>query len=707
MAAGGPIDERNTDADVADSSSLERLLKPRAITIIGASPNSSSSRRLVSNIQRSGFTGKINLVNPSHAEIDGLAAYPDVGRIPGPLGTIVLLTGAEASIQSLGSVSERPDGVVVYGAINDDTLAAISAKTEGACVIGPQSTGFFSARSSLLCTTTPIPEPAVPGGLALLSQSGALLATVLRALWRRRVGVTTGISYGTARLTSLTELASDLLRSRAVTSLGIYAEQVPRPRDLLDLGRLGSAERKRIVLLPGAQTHLGELAARSHTAALATPVALTKGVCEQAGIEFASNLDEFLFWCSFPVVSTPPASESARGLFVLTLSGGGATLVANSVDQCGVPLANISADTAQELERICGAAGILNPLDAGARLLGDPESFGDLVRAICRDPAVGAVLCVTSLGFPPPSASHAAICEAFAQEVRSAGKQPMFATLAFDESGPWRFWNGIPVIQGSSCFRVIMDAIGLDTGNAARDQSAASHYQSAASSEALSSTIGFARWEIVREILSVLPARWPGTTVIESEEGIDAVPVKFPVVLKTEGLDHRARAGGVITGIRAANELRPAVEYLRHRFRDRMLICEQVDYQKEFIVGAQRRQDGEIAVLFGLGGVNVTKDTVAVRVAPMSYAEIRDFVRRHADAELGQEELAAMAKLIETLCAVMDADSELVTVDLNPVVFSAASLQPFVLDAKLRRSTESYYAQSASVPVPSSNSKRA
>src|SRR5580700_6239746 len=99
MAAGGPIDERNTDADVADSSSLERLLKPRAITIIGASPNSSSSRRLVSNIQRSGFTGKINLVNPSHAEIDGLAAYPDVGRIPGPLGTIVLLTGAEASIQ--------------------------------------------------------------------------------------------------------------------------------------------------------------------------------------------------------------------------------------------------------------------------------------------------------------------------------------------------------------------------------------------------------------------------------------------------------------------------------------------------------------------------------------------------------------------------------------------------------------------------------
>jgi succinyl-CoA synthetase beta subunit len=138
-----------------------------------------------------------------------------------------------------------------------------------------------------------------------------------------------------------------------------------------------------------------------------------------------------------------------------------------------------------------------------------------------------------------------------------------------------------------------------------------------------------------------------------------------------------------------------------------MLICEQVDYQKEFIVGAQRRQDGEIAVLFGLGGVNVTKDTVAVRVAPMSYAEIRDFVRRHADAELGQEELAAMAKLIETLCAVMDADSELVTVDLNPVVFSAASLQPFVLDAKLRRSTESYYAQSASVPVPSNNSKRA
>ena len=51
---------------------IARMLRPRSIAIVGASPTPGSlGGSVFANLERFGFTGEIHLINPNRAEING------------------------------------------------------------------------------------------------------------------------------------------------------------------------------------------------------------------------------------------------------------------------------------------------------------------------------------------------------------------------------------------------------------------------------------------------------------------------------------------------------------------------------------------------------------------------------------------------------------------------------------------------------------
>ena len=62
---------------------LDKLLAPRAIALIGASPRPASvGRMILKNLRDAGFEGPVELVNPNYPEIDGIRAVRDVSELP-------------------------------------------------------------------------------------------------------------------------------------------------------------------------------------------------------------------------------------------------------------------------------------------------------------------------------------------------------------------------------------------------------------------------------------------------------------------------------------------------------------------------------------------------------------------------------------------------------------------------------------------------
>jgi len=73
---------------------LDKLFAPRSLALVGASPREGSlGHAVLRNLREAGFPGRIDLVNPKHAEVDGapcaarienLADAPDLAVIAAP-----------------------------------------------------------------------------------------------------------------------------------------------------------------------------------------------------------------------------------------------------------------------------------------------------------------------------------------------------------------------------------------------------------------------------------------------------------------------------------------------------------------------------------------------------------------------------------------------------------------------------------------------
>ena len=64
---------------------LTPLMKPRSIAVVGASPRMNRATRVITNLQRFGYTGRVFPINPRYTEIHGCPRpEPTVMILPAP-----------------------------------------------------------------------------------------------------------------------------------------------------------------------------------------------------------------------------------------------------------------------------------------------------------------------------------------------------------------------------------------------------------------------------------------------------------------------------------------------------------------------------------------------------------------------------------------------------------------------------------------------
>ena len=90
---------------------IEAILAPGAIAVIGASPDAEKIRgRIVAALKSGGYGGPVYPVNPAHAEIQGLTAYPSVGAIAAPVEPATTIPSTSPERTSLAEVTTDESG---------------------------------------------------------------------------------------------------------------------------------------------------------------------------------------------------------------------------------------------------------------------------------------------------------------------------------------------------------------------------------------------------------------------------------------------------------------------------------------------------------------------------------------------------------------------------------------------------------------------
>lgn len=384
---------------------LDPIFLPRSVVVIGAStdPKKRGHQVLVA-LEESGFEGAVYPVNPKGGEILGRTVYesledtpevPDLALICTPAHTVPQVVAAcgkrgvrGAVVLAVGFRESGPEGAALEKALLEE------ARRYGVRVVGPNTSGILNLSLGLNLIGV---RGVRPGGLSLLVQSGNMaLALMNEVTARSDEGIAICVGVGNELDLAFHEYL-DFLGSHAETkAIVCYVEGFAQARRFLQRAARVSRE-KPVLVLKGARSAAGQAAAKSHTGAVAGEYDRLRAGLRQADVVEVTRTDELLHLAE--TLANQPSVRDGAGITILSDGGGHGTLGADALSEMGVPLSELSDATRAALRELLGrAASVSNPVDLAGASDAHPEVFGDALRILSADPAVGGVLLVGLFG---------------------------------------------------------------------------------------------------------------------------------------------------------------------------------------------------------------------------------------------------------------------------------------------------------------------
>jgi acetyltransferase len=276
---------------------LHTLLAPRSVAVIGASPRPNSLGRIVlHNLRDGGFAGPIHLVNPHHAEIDGVKAAPGIDALATPPDVVVVTAPAPAVPEIVAAAGAKGIAAAViisagfdYGPGSAAEATRTAARAHGLRLLGPNGIGLIVPGAKLNASFAR--EMPASGNLALISQSGAIAAGMIEWAARRRLGFSAVASIGAALDIDFGDLLDYFALDSATSAILMYVEEVIDARKFMSAARAAARTKPVIVVKAGRHTK-GAQAAAAHNGALAGSDAVYDAAFRRAGLLRVFDLDE-------------------------------------------------------------------------------------------------------------------------------------------------------------------------------------------------------------------------------------------------------------------------------------------------------------------------------------------------------------------------------------------------------------------------------
>ncbi|WP_127358603.1 acetate--CoA ligase family protein [Actinacidiphila soli] len=415
--------------------SMNRLMKPRAVAVIGASNEEGKiGHSVMRNLVDGGFAGDIYPVNPRAHDILGLKAYATVLDVPGEIDVAVFAIPAKAVPAALEEVGRKqiPAAVLIPSGFAEtgdqalqDKVVAIAAEYQ-VRVLGPNIYGYYSTWQDL-CATFCTPYD-VKGPVALTSQSGGIGMAILGFARTTKTGVSAIVGLGNKSDVDEDDLLTYFGEDRNTQCIAMHLEDLKDGRAFVEAAR-EVVKKKPIIVLKAGRTSAGAKAAGSHTGALAGDDKVYDDILRQAGVIRAPGLKDMLEYArALPVLPTPQGDN----VVIITGAGGSGVLLSDACVDNGLKLMEIPPDLDAAFMRYIppfGAAG--NPIDITG---GEPPStYEATIRLGMEDPRVHALILGYWHTIVTPPMVFAELTARVVAEARAKGiNKPVVASLAGD-----------------------------------------------------------------------------------------------------------------------------------------------------------------------------------------------------------------------------------------------------------------------------------
>ena len=702
---------------------LDHIFRPRSVAVVGASERERSVGRAVcQNLLQGGFTGALHFVNPHHTRIFGHPCLPAISDLPEATDLAVVATPAGTVAGVVAELARIGTGaaVVLTAGIEEADIERLRATVaeSGMRIVGPNCLGVLSPTIGLNASFSHLAPKA--GRLAFVSQSGAILTSVLDWAVARGIGFSAMASIGNAIDVRLGDLIDHFASDRETSAILLYVESVQDASTFMSAARR-AARIKPVIVMKVGRFPEGAKAALSHTGALAGSDAVYEAAFRRAGIVRVVSLEEL--FDAAEILSLQP-SFAGETLTILTNGGGAGVIAADCLHETEGRLAVLSDGTRTALD------GVLpntwshgNPVD----IIGDAdgERYGAALRVVLDDPQAHAVLvirCPTSIASSEETAR--AVIDVVTERRRAgAGKKPVLTCWLGEATAAAArhlfAGAGIATFElPEDAVRALMHMIALARVRETtmrmprlgdRDLPVDADAARALIRQVRKDGRALLSEAELKTLLSAYGIRVAETVVVRTpEEAAEAAgrllsapggPEACVLKIVSPDITHKSDAGGVRLDVRSAGDARRAGEEMLREVAGRMPearlegIAVQPMIERrgahELIAGIARDAAFGPVILFGAGGTAVeVLDDKAVDLPPLDDLLAKAMIARTrvsrllagyrnrppADLEAVSETLIRLARLAAEL-------PEVAELDINPLLADSSGVR--ALDARV------------------------
>ncbi|MFV6032280.1 GNAT family N-acetyltransferase [Streptomyces sp. NPDC056264] len=293
----------------AEARSVQRLLTPRSVAVVGAGRAPGGvGRTVLRNLLGAGYTGCVYAVNAALAgnggpvAFDGVPAHPSVAAIGEPVDLAIVAVPAERVPEVVADCGEHGvQGLVVLSAGYAESGAdgrerqrqlVRQARSYGMRIIGPNAFGIINTAADVRLNASLAPQTPAAGRIGLFTQSGAIGIALLAGLHRRGAGLSSFISAGNRADVSGNDFLQHWYDDPGTDVVLLYLESIGNPRKFTRLARRTAAV-KPVVVVKGAR-HSGSAPPGHRVPVTRIPHATVSALLRQAGVIRVDTVTELV-----------------------------------------------------------------------------------------------------------------------------------------------------------------------------------------------------------------------------------------------------------------------------------------------------------------------------------------------------------------------------------------------------------------------------
>jgi len=614
---------------------LDRLLRPRSVTIVGASADPAKlTGRPLAYLQKYGFSGAIYPVNPRSETIAGWRCYPAISALPEPPDAAIVLLGGDKAIAAVADLAAAGTSAAIVlasgfgesGPSGEARQADLRRSAGAMRLLGPNTIGLVNVSDGIVLSASNalVNDEILAGKVALVSQSGGILGSLLSRAQATGLGFSKLVATGNEADLDVADFIAWLADDPSTAVIALYLEGLRDPDAFKSAVRHARERGKVVVAFKVGRSESGARSAASHTGALAGSDAAYDALFRQLGIVRADRYSDLI---DFPLMLASGRALKGNRLAIVTSSGGAASLLADAAGLAGFETPSPDEATAAKLTALAieGANLDRNPIDvtlAGVK----SETLRTILDAVVSSPLYDAVAMVLgSSALREPKTIGTPLFECAAQT-----KKPVIAFASPHAPDLLRDFNvaGVPTYAAPEACAAALAALRRagDPVRAAWSEPVApaapndvSHLLKPGALNEEDSKRLFAAFGIAAT------RGMPVTTPESAEAAGRSFGGRVVVKVLSRQVLHKSELGGVAVGVSQVDIARTCAE-MRDRFvaaarvePEGFLVQELIEGGIEMILGLHHDPQLGPTILLGMGGIaaEIYSDT-ALRIVPVS-----------------------------------------------------------------------------------------